>query len=109
MASLSGERLIQESIASQINVSRIPVREAFLRLECEGVLETAGRGGFQIRKITEQKIQNLYLALAREAVDRFPANLLAEALSQVLAGNIKATVRWEMSWNSIHNLSDTGP
>ena len=33
-----GERLIQENIASQIDVSRTPVREAFLRLEREGVL-----------------------------------------------------------------------
>jgi len=37
-----GERLIQETIASQIDVSRTPVREAILRLEREGVLEAAG-------------------------------------------------------------------
>ena len=54
---MPGERLIQETIASQIDVSRTPVREAFLRLEREGVLEAAGRGGFQIRNITEQEIK----------------------------------------------------
>ena len=95
-----GERLIQENIASQIDVSRTPVREAFLRLEREGVLETAGRGGFQIRNITEQEIQDLYLA--REAVEGFAAKLLAGSLSQEQAQNIEVAVRSEMSLNSIH-------
>ena len=95
-----GERLIQESIASQIDVSRTPVREAFLRLEREGVLETAGRGGFQIRNITEQEIQDLYLA--REAVEGFAAKLLAGALSQEQVQNIEAAVRSEISLNSTH-------
>ena len=95
-----GERLIQENIASQIDVSRTPVREAFLRLEREGVLETAGRGGFQIRNISEQEIQDLYLA--REAVEGFAAKLLAGALSLEQAQNIEAAVRSEMSLNSTH-------
>ena len=95
-----GERLIQETIASQINVSRTPVREAFLRLEREGVLEAAGRGGFQIRDITEKEIQDLYLA--REAVEGFAAKLLAGALSQEQAQNIETAVRSEMGLKSNH-------
>ncbi|HIB81718.1 MAG TPA: GntR family transcriptional regulator, partial [Gammaproteobacteria bacterium] len=91
---MPGERLIQETIASQIDVSRTPVREAFLRLEREGVLEAAGRGGFQIRNITEQEIKDLYLA--REAVEGFAAKLLAGALSQEQAQNIEAAVRSEI-------------
>ena len=95
-----GERLIQETIASQIDVSRTPVREAFLRLEREGVLETAGRGGFQIRNITEKEIQDLYLA--REAVEGFAAQLLAGSLSQEQAQNIETAVRSEMGLKSPH-------
>ena len=95
-----GERLIQETIASQIDVSRTPVREAFLRLEREGVLEATGRGGFQIREITEKEIQDLYLA--REAVEGFAAKLLAGALSQEQAQNIETAVRSEMGLKSIH-------
>ena len=95
-----GERLIQETIASQIDVSRTPVREAFLRLEREGVLEAAGRGGFRIRDITEKEIQDLYLA--REAVEGFAAKLLAGALSQEQAQNIETAVRSEMGLKSNH-------
>ena len=47
-----GERLIQEKIATEINVSRTPVREALLRLEQEGILELSGRKGFAIRRIS---------------------------------------------------------
>ena len=95
-----GERLIQETIASQIDVSRTPVREAILRLEREGVLEATGRGGFQIREISEKEIQDLYLA--REAVEGFAAKLLAGALSQEQAQTIETAVRSEMNLKSPH-------
>ena len=95
-----GERLIQETIASQIDVSRTPVREAILRLEREGVLEATGRSGFQIREISEKEIQDLYLA--REAVEGFAAKLLAGALSQEQAQNIETAVRSEMGLKSPH-------
>ena len=97
---LPGERLIQETIASQIDVSRTPVREAILRLEREGVLEATGRGGFQIREISEKEIQDLYLA--REAVEGFAAKLLAGALSQEQAQAIETAVRSEMNLKSPH-------
>ncbi len=70
-----GERLIQEKIAAQINISRTPVREALLRLEQEGVLEQTGRKGFTIRDITDQEIRALYGA--REAVEGYAAYVIA--------------------------------
>ena len=81
-----GERLIQETIANQIDVSRTPVREALLRLEQEGILEAAGRGGFQIRDISEREIRDLYTV--REAVEGFAARLLAGRLSLTQAQTI---------------------
>jgi len=36
------QRLVQERLAAELDVSRTPVREALLRLEQEGVLERAG-------------------------------------------------------------------
>ncbi len=66
-----GERLIQEKLAAEINVSRTPVREALLRLEQEGVLELSGRKGFAIRRISEREVRDLYGA--REAIEGYGA------------------------------------
>jgi len=70
-----GERLIQEKIASEINISRTPVREALLRLEQEGVLEMQGRKGFAIRQISEEEVIHVYGA--REAVEGYAAYWVA--------------------------------
>ncbi len=75
-----GERLIQEKIASQINISRTPVREALLRLEQEGILEQTGRTGFVIRNISDEEIRALYGA--REAVEGYAAYMIAVEKSQ---------------------------
>lgn len=71
-----GDRLIQEKIASEINISRTPVREALLRLEQEGVLELQGRKGFAIRKMREEEVVQVYGA--REAIEGYSARWLAE-------------------------------
>ncbi|MEE3287757.1 MAG: GntR family transcriptional regulator [Pseudomonadota bacterium] len=93
-----GERLIQETIANQIDVSRTPVREALLRLEQEGILEASGRGGFQIRDISEREIIDLYTV--REAVEGFAARLLAGRLSLTQVQTIEKAVRVEMALTS---------
>ncbi len=70
-----GERLIQEKIANQINISRTPVREALLRLEQDGILELSGRKGFMIRKISDRELVELYGV--REAVEGYAAYMVA--------------------------------
>jgi DNA-binding GntR family transcriptional regulator len=70
-----GERLIQEQIAAEINVSRTPVREALLRLEQEGILEQTSRKGFSIRNIADQEVHAIYGA--REAIEGYAAYLVA--------------------------------
>ena len=89
----SGERLIQEKIAEQINISRTPVREALLRLEQEGILEMAGRKGFSIRQISDDEIRAMYGA--REAVEGYSAFLLAEKKDPGALEAIAKTVETE--------------
>lgn len=71
-----GDRIVQEKIAAEINVSRTPVREALLRLEQEGILEITSRNGFHIRKITHTEVEEIYQA--REAIEGYSVRLLAE-------------------------------
>jgi DNA-binding GntR family transcriptional regulator len=89
-----GERLIQEKIASQINISRTPVREALLRLEQEGILEISGRKGFSIRKIAEDEVRQLYAV--REAIEGYAARQVAEHKDPEHLAAIKLTVDAEL-------------
>ena len=89
-----GERLIQEKIASQINISRTPVREALLRLEQEGILEISGRKGFSIRTISEEEVRQLYVV--REAIEGYAARLVAEHKAPEQLAAIKRAVDVEL-------------
>ena len=89
-----GERLIQEKIASQINISRTPVREALLRLEQEGILEISGRKGFSIRKISEDEVRQLYAV--REAIEGYAARQVAERKDPEQLATIKKMVDAEL-------------
>lgn len=71
-----GERLVQEVLAEQMDVSRTPVREALLRLEAEGILESSDRGGFTVRSLDVGEIRGTYEL--RAAVEGFAARLAAE-------------------------------
>lgn len=88
-----GERLIQEKIASQIKISRTPVREALLRLEQEGILELSGRKGFVIRELSEHELIELYGV--REAIEGYAAFVVAANRTDEKLAAIRAAVEAE--------------
>lgn len=45
-----GERIGEQNIAERLGISRTPVRLAFRTLEEEGLLQRAGKRGYQVRK-----------------------------------------------------------
>ena len=47
----AGEHLRQEEVAARWNVSQTPVREAFRRLESEGLVEHAANRGVVVRGV----------------------------------------------------------
>ncbi len=70
-----GSRLIELNLADKYGVSRGPIREAFTKLQAEGLIEAGRRGAFVIG-ITEQDIEELYSlreAIERMATERFVA------------------------------------
>lgn len=73
----SDDRIVQEKLAEEFEISRTPIREALFRMEQEGILEIAGRGGFRIRTLGQDEIAELYGA--RAAIEGFSARLLADA------------------------------
>lgn len=56
-------RLIESSIAKELNVSNIPVREAFYILESRGVIERLPRRGVRVKAISEEEMADYTSAL----------------------------------------------
>jgi DNA-binding GntR family transcriptional regulator len=55
-----GEKLDQDLIAEELEVSRTPVREAVRRLESEGFVEVRPHHGAFIAKVSQQDIREVY-------------------------------------------------
>ncbi|MEM8949903.1 MAG: GntR family transcriptional regulator, partial [Pseudomonadota bacterium] len=70
------DQLVQEKLAAELEISRTPVREALLRLEQEGVLVTTPRGGFMLRRISEDEAKEIYDV--RAAIEGQAARILAD-------------------------------
>ncbi len=74
-----GQQLHIEEFTEKLEVSRTPVREAFLRLANEGLVEVRPRVGYFVSTITVQDIYDLFEA--REIVETRAARQAAESLT----------------------------
>lgn len=64
-----GEKLTEQRICNEYTVSRTPVREAFQKLEIDGLIETIPNRGAFVVGITHRDIQDMYeLRKAYEAI-----------------------------------------
>ena len=90
-----GERIVQERVADEINVSRTPVREALLHLEREGILVRAGASGFTVRDISGREVRDIYQA--REAIEGHAARIVAERRDPAALERIRRTIETEES------------
>lgn len=55
----TGERMVEAEIASQLGVSRVPVRQALLQLVAEGYLVSTPRG-YRVPTLSAQDIQDVF-------------------------------------------------
>jgi DNA-binding GntR family transcriptional regulator len=84
-----GDRLVEQQVADSLGLSRIPVREAFRRLQQEGYLVST-RSGLVIREASLEELHDLYAVRAR--LEGMAASLAAErATGDELAG-LEATL-----------------
>src|SRR5215813_10425595 len=88
-----GKVISRRKLANELGMSLLPVSEAFLRLELEGLLESRPRAGTRVRIPTEQDVRGHYVV--REALEAEAARLFAEVATaqerqelQKLAGRV---------------------
>lgn len=53
------ERLVETRLATELGVSRTPVREALHVLKMEGLLEPVTRGGYRVRRIRWEEVEEI--------------------------------------------------
>lgn len=87
------DRLVQEKLASEMQISRTPVREALMRLEQEGVLEVSNRGSFRLYQMNDQEVKELYQS--RAAIEGQSARILAARGDPEQIERLRTVVRTE--------------
>jgi DNA-binding GntR family transcriptional regulator len=55
-----GSALLQDSIAAEFGVSKIPVREALVRLRAEGLIDIHAHRGFQVRGLSAKEVAEVF-------------------------------------------------
>jgi len=70
-----GQPVREAEVASRLNVSRTPVREAFRRLQADGVLEFTPWRGVVVAELNEKQIIELYVM--RQVLEGTAASLAA--------------------------------
>ena len=71
-----GDRLREEEVGQELNLSRTPVREALRRLEADGIIEHRPRIGAVIRQLDGREVVELYEM--RVVFERTAAELAAQ-------------------------------
>ncbi|MGB9698940.1 MAG: GntR family transcriptional regulator [Thermodesulfobacteriota bacterium] len=55
-----GERMMQIPVAEKLSISRTPVRDAFRRLEQDGLVEKLPQGGVRVSVIPEETVKEVF-------------------------------------------------
>ncbi|QZO14463.1 GntR family transcriptional regulator [Pseudoalteromonas piscicida] len=82
----AGEPLRQAALADELDVSRIPVREALLQLEAEGLVNFEAHKGATVTRLSAEQIDEIFdlralleAELLRHSIDKLTARDLLEA------------------------------
>ncbi|MGN6467138.1 MAG: GntR family transcriptional regulator [Rhizobiaceae bacterium] len=108
----AGARLRQDHIAEEFGTSHVPVREAFRRLEAQGLAVSEPRRGVrvagfsleEVREVAEMRAALEVLAL-RHAASHLTRAILDEAEAAIAAGDSARDVQaWEEANRTFHRL-----
>lgn len=110
-----GERLMELQLASQLGVSRTPIREAIRMLEQEGLAVTMPRKGAEVAKMTLKGMEDVLEI--RAALDELASQLACERMTEdqlaqleeqktafeksLKTGNVKAIAEADVSFHDV--------
>jgi DNA-binding GntR family transcriptional regulator len=85
-----GEYIMDTDIASQLKISRTPVREAFHRLEKEGLLINEARRGWKVYSLSLEDIHEIFDI--KEVIEGMIARKAASCRDEHLRGKLRNAV-----------------
>jgi DNA-binding GntR family transcriptional regulator len=88
MSLLPGERISEAEIARTLSVSRQPVREAFIKLGEDGLVEIRPQRGTYVRRISEAAVMDA--RFVREAIESDIVRLVADRPDPALVAELRA-------------------
>lgn len=74
-----GEKIKENQIASELKVSRTPIRDAFKQLENEGLIDYVPNRGCFAKGFTHQDVDDIYAV--REALERLAVERAVERIT----------------------------
>jgi DNA-binding GntR family transcriptional regulator len=89
---LPGQQIRQESMAEQLSVSRLPVREGLRQLAADGLVRHVHNVGYTVTRLSQSEFDEIYLMrrlLETEVIGRLPMPPTRELLQQVIGLNNK--------------------
>ncbi|TDD19713.1 GntR family transcriptional regulator [Nonomuraea diastatica] len=105
-----GQAVTEAELSRTLGVSRTPVREALLRLEAEGVLDSTPARGFTVRPLRPAEAAEIYPILAtleRLAVSTSPARALDLAALRTIDAELLAASDPAQRWRLDTAFHDT--
>jgi DNA-binding GntR family transcriptional regulator len=85
-----GERLVEQRVAAELDLSRTPVREALRRLASEGLVLTERNRGAVVRPLDLAEVADLYEL--RACLESYAARLAAQRITPAELARLRAAV-----------------
>ena len=99
----SGERLIETQVANYLQTSRTPLREAFRRLEQDGIVERVPQGGVQVTPVTLATVREIFGIRVR--LEPYAVELACDAITDEDIHQLKTARNQAMDLIDTESLS----
>ena len=99
----AGDALTEDQLAVRLGVSRVPIREALIELEQEGLVEFDARGRSRVRTFAEEDFEELFAM--RCALEVMAARLVAKRITMTDVKELEAMIREQRAMEDLTELS----
>lgn len=94
-----GESVSEREVAEMLGVSRTPVREAFQKLEKDGIVVYQTNRGYMIPTFTPEQLKHIYIV--REQMEGLSARLLAEKKDKQVVAEMRRNIEMAAKENDV--------